>query len=58
MQQILENLYLAPNPSTRPWDDASGTSGHRGHALRLSVAGELALATVDSLRNCSASTRG
>jgi anti-sigma B factor antagonist len=49
MQQILQDLYLTPSSSPSPADAASWTANHRGHAVRLSVAGELDIATVDSL---------
>jgi anti-anti-sigma factor len=49
MQQILDDLRSTPNTGTAPCEDASCTTDHRGHAVRLSVAGELDLATVDSL---------
>lgn len=47
MQQILKDLYLTPSSS--PADAAPWTANHRGHAVRLSVAGALDIATVDSL---------
>jgi anti-anti-sigma factor len=52
MQQILKHLHLTSS-STSPSDTASCNADHRGHAVRLSVAGELDIATVDSLSNAA-----
>jgi anti-sigma B factor antagonist len=51
MQQILKNLYLTPVSTTGFSDAAPFEADHRGHAVRLSVAGELDIATMDSLSN-------
>ena len=53
MQQILESLFLTPRSSTQVSDASSGQADHRGHAVRLSVGGELDIATVDSLRHAA-----
>ena len=49
MQQILENLYLGPSSSPSQSRTEHSKADHRGHAIRLSVTGELDIATVDSL---------
>jgi anti-sigma B factor antagonist len=53
MQQFLENLYL--KPSSNPGRVIAGPyeGDHRGHAVRLSVSGELDIATVDSLSHAA-----
>jgi anti-sigma B factor antagonist len=51
MQQLLKTLYLTPNSRTSPTDASPCEADHRGHAVRLSVTGELDIATVDSLTN-------
>jgi stage II sporulation protein AA (anti-sigma F factor antagonist) len=51
LQQILKNLYLTPNSGTILPDDTSSEADCRGHAVRLSVTGELDIATVDSLND-------
>jgi len=48
MQQILQKLDLAAPSST---DTTFSDVNQRGHALRLSVAGALDIATADSLSN-------
>jgi anti-sigma B factor antagonist len=40
-----------PAPDKCPSDTASFNADHRGHAVRLSVSGELDIATADSLSN-------
>jgi anti-anti-sigma factor len=49
MQQVLKNLYLTPGSTTGPTYAGPFEADHRGHAVRLSVTGELDIATVDSL---------
>lgn len=53
MQQILENLYLEPSTSQSQVSAEPYEGHHRGHAVRLSVFGELDLATVDSLSHAA-----
>jgi anti-sigma B factor antagonist len=53
MQQILENLYLRPSSSPSQVSPEPYDGHRRGHAVRLSVSGELDLATVDSLSHAA-----
>ena len=53
MQRILKSRYPTPRLGEIPASTTAGADGHgaehRGHAVRLSVAGDLDIATVDSL---------
>jgi anti-sigma B factor antagonist len=51
MRQILTTLHLTPRPNVELSDATPADVHHRGHAFRLSVAGELDIATVDALTN-------
>jgi anti-sigma B factor antagonist len=51
MRQITTTLHLTPRRNVGPSDATPADVDHRGHAVRLSVAGELDIATADALTN-------